>query len=456
MFKPYQQSQAQLLPPTLDESIAKDHLARLINHVVDTMDLSFLEKQYSSQGQHAYPPAMLLKILVYGYASGVRSSRRLADKLQEDIVFMYLAGRLTPDFRTIADFRKEKLSDFKHVFTHVLEQCFALGMARVGTITVDGTAIRASANKNKVVYRKQLATRKALIEEKIAAIVEEAEALDREEERLFGNTTEHRTGRDFTDGTVAKELQKLNEKRSRLMHKKQVLNATASEIKAKEEKMRTDRNSFASADTDATVMLMKEGYIAPGYNAQLATEHQVILGYNISSDRNDQLRMQPTVEEVKANTGRMPEKVIADAGYGNKATYQYLKKQGITAFIPYGSYERDRMLRNRGIRTMPLSPDIELEGYKATQRMRLKTPHGKALMNRRREDVEPTFGNIKRNLNFRRFLLRGKTKCELEFGLVALAHNLKKIRKRVIDLCSWDDGRMKTRELGHVLGFQMA
>ncbi|MBI5457876.1 transposase, partial [Candidatus Kaiserbacteria bacterium] len=291
MFKPYQQSQAQLLPPTLDESIAKDHVARLINHVVDTMDLSFLEKQYSDQGQHAYPPAMLLKILVYGYASGVRSSRRLADKLHEDVVFMWLAGRLTPDFRTIADFRKDKLSDFKTVFSHVLDQCFALGMARVGTITVDGTAIRASANKNRVVYRKQLAKRQALIEEKIAAIVEEAEALDQEEERLFGNTTEHRTGRDFTDGTVERELKKLNEKRSRLTRKQEVLSATASEIKTKEEKMRTDRNSFATADRDATVMLMKEGYVAPGYNAQLATEHQVILGYNISSDRNDSMRM---------------------------------------------------------------------------------------------------------------------------------------------------------------------
>lgn len=456
MFKPYQQSQAQLLPPTLDESIAKDHLARLINHVVDTMDLAFLEKQYSDQGQHAYPPHMLLKILVYGYASGVRSSRRLADKLHEDIVFMWLAGRLAPDFRTISDFRKEKLADFKQVFTHVLDQCFALGMARVGTITIDGTAIRASANKNRVVYRKQLARRKDQIKEKIEIIVEEAEALDREEERLFGNTTEHRTGRDFTDGSMEKELKKINEKQARLLRKKEALTATADDITAKEERMRTDRNSFATHDTDATVMLMKEGYVAPGYNAQLATEHQVILGYSVSSDRNDSQRMQPTVEEVQALTGRTPEKVVADAGYGNKATYQYLTKQGITAFIPYGSYERDRMLRNRGISTMPLSPDIELEGYKATQRLRLETAHGKALLNRRREDVEPTFGNIKRNLGFRRFLLRGREKCELEFGLVALAHNLKKIRKRVTDLCLWDDGREKTRELGKVLGFGIA
>lgn len=456
MFKPYQQAQAQLLPPTLDELVTKDHMARLINHVVDTMDLTFLECQYSDQGQHAYPPAMLLKILVYGYASGVRSSRRLADKLKEDVVFMWLGGRLTPDFRTIADFRKEKLSDFKTVFTHVLEQCFALGMASVGTITVDGTALRASANKNRVIYRKNLATRKDLIAKKVDAIIEEAEQLDREEEELYGNSTAHRTGIDFTDAAVLKKLQKIQDKRARLEKRETILQATATDIKAKEERMRADRNSFASADTDATVMMMKEGYVAPGYNAQLATEHQVILGYTVTSDRNDSMRMQPTLEEVRARTGRTPTTVVADAGYGNKATYQYLTKQGITAFIPYNNYVRDRILRNQGVNTTPITPDPELEEYKAIQRLRLETPFGKAMLDRRRQDVEPTFGNIKRNLGFRRFLLRGQQKCELEFGLVALAHNLKKLRKRVLDLCTWDDGRMKTRELGQVLGFQMA
>ena len=166
--------------------------------------------------------------------------------------------------------------------------------------------------------------------------------------------------------------------------------------------------------------------------------------------------MQPILEEVRHHTGRIPEIVVADAGYGNKATYRYLTEQKIPAFIPYGNYLRDRALRNHGINTIPQSLDIELEGYKATQRLRLESPMGKAMMDRRREDVEPTFSNIKRNLGFRRFLLRGMRKCELELGLISLAHNLKKIRKRVIDLCRWDDGRVKTRELGQVLGFQNA
>ena len=113
MFKPYIQSQSQLLPQSLEETITSDHLARLISHSIDQMDISSIERLYSENGQHAYDPRMLLKVLLYGYASGIRSSRKLADKLHEDIVFMWLAGRQDPDFRTIADFRKDKLADFK-------------------------------------------------------------------------------------------------------------------------------------------------------------------------------------------------------------------------------------------------------------------------------------------------------------------------------------------------------
>lgn len=146
-FKPYYQNQVQLLPPSLDQMIAKDHLARLINHAINSMDLSAVESTYSSNGQHAYHPKMLTKVLIYGYATGTRSSRKLADKLSEDIVFMWLSGRQTPDFRTISDFRKDRLSDIKKLFEQVVEICMDLGMIRIGTVSVDGTTFRACANK---------------------------------------------------------------------------------------------------------------------------------------------------------------------------------------------------------------------------------------------------------------------------------------------------------------------
>jgi len=456
MFKQYNQNQLQLLPPNLSDLIVKDHLARLINHAVDGLDLSLIEQTYSPDGQHAYPPRMLLKILVYGYASGVRSSRKLADRLKEDIVFMWLSGRLTPDFRTIADFRKDKLTDFKKIFEEVLETSFQIGLTRVGKVMIDGTKIRANASKNKAVYRTNLARRKELIKQKVEEIIAEAEKLDEEENRLYGNATLHRTGKTFTKEEVVKALKKVKQERAKLVKKQEVLKAKKQDISKKERLMRGDRNSFTSSDPDATVMLMKEGYIAPGYNVQLATEHQVILGYGLSSDRNDTKLLKPMVKEVKERTGRKPEAIGSDSGYGTKKNYRYLKKERITSYIPYPTYEQERILKNKGFFTPPKQPDRELERYKFRQRLRLQSEEGKLMMKRRREDVEPVFGNLKRNMGFRRFNLRGKRKCELELGLFSVAHNLLKIRNWVRKLAKWDDGRRKGIELGIVLGYRTA
>ena len=194
MFKAYNQNQLQLLTPDLSDMITKDHLARLISHSVDQLDISMIEQTYSTNGQHAYHPSMLLNVLIYGYASGIRSSRKLADKLHEDIVFMWLAGRQDPDFRTIADFRKDKLTDFKYLFEQVLATSMDIGLIRVGTISLDGSKILADASKNKMQYRKQLLKRKINLKEKIDQIIKEADDLDAEEDRIYGSNTINRTG----------------------------------------------------------------------------------------------------------------------------------------------------------------------------------------------------------------------------------------------------------------------
>jgi len=456
MFKPYHQNQLQLLPPDLSDMFPKNHIARLINHAVDDMDISFIERTYSPEGQHAYHPRMLLKILVYGYASGVRSSRKLADRLKEDIVFMWLAGRLTPDFRTIADFRKDKLGGFKKVFEQILDTCFEVGLIRVGKIAIDGTKIRASASKNKAVYRVNLFRRKDLIRQKVEEIIKEAEGLDLEEDQLYGNSTPHQTDKTFTKEDIVKAVRKVEQKRKKLEREKTILKAKTREITRKERLMRRDRNSFVSSDPDSTVMQMKEGYIAPGYNVQLATEHQAILGYGVSSDRNDTQLLQPMIEEVKERTHRKPEAAITDMGYGTKKNYRYLKKQRITGYVPYAMYEQEKVLRNKGLYQPPKEPDRELERYKFLTRLRLQSEEGKLMMKRRRQDVEPVFGNLKRNMGFRRFNLRGKHKCELELGLFSVAHNLLKIKNWVKKMIEWDDGKKKVQELGIVLGYLSA
>lgn len=463
-FKPYSQNQSQLLPPTLDELIAKDHIARLISHAIDTMDFTAIEETYSSNGQRAYNPNMLVKVLLYGYTTGIRSSRKLADKLKEDLAFMWLAGRNTPDFRTISDFRKDRLGDIKRLFEQVLNTCAELGMVSVGTVSIDGTTIRADANKNKMQYRKLIEKRKQKTREQIDEMLEEAERLDEEEEKLYGNTTPHTTGKPLTDKMkqkIKEQMDKASRKRiNAIIRRQATLSRQEKKLKAKQQdlngklrKMRKDRNSMSITDKDATYMLMKEQYTAPGYNVQFATEHQVILAYGAFSNRNDSHLMKPMIKEVKERTGKKPKIVPADAGYGNKKTYRYLKQQKIAAFIPYNNYNKEITERNKGLYKLPKNYYTELERYKFRQRLRLQSEEGKAMMKRRREDIEPTIGDIKRNMKFRRFNLRGKWKCEIELGLVSISHNLKKIKERVKKLAEWDSGLLKGQELGNVLGY---
>jgi transposase len=448
-FKHYNQNQIQLLPPNLSDLIEYDHIARLINQVIDEIDLSFIENTYSSDGQRAYHPKMLFKVLVYGYTIGLRSSRKLADRLKEDIPFMWLTGRQTPDFRTIADFRKDKLGDVKKAFTEVLSLCRELGMVRVGKVCIDGTKMRASANGNKMQYRKTLNKRKDKIKQQVNDILAEAEAIDREEERLYGNNTEHRAGIDISE--VQKRLKKMKKRKETLERNKKKLEAKKSDINSKLRKMRKDRNSYSSTDKDATMMLQKENYIAPGYNVQFASEHQVILAYGVYPDRNDLNLLKPIVEQVKGNTKKKPKMLAADAGYGAKMNYRYLKNERIAAFIPYNNFNKEMAARNKGI--YEPTKDKELAKYKFRQKIRLLSPEGKALMKRRREDIEPTIGDIKRNMNFRTFYLRGQPKCLTEIGLVSIGHNLKKIKSWVKKLNEWDSGNQKGRELGAVLGY---
>lgn len=421
------------------------------------MNLSFIEQTYSNDGQHAYDPKMLLKVLTYAYSLGLHGSRRIADRLKEDLVFMWLSGRNTPDFRTISDFRKEKLGDFKKIFEQILNTCFSMGMIRVGKVSIDGTKILANASKNRTVYRINLKKRRELIHQKVEEIMKEVERADEEEEKLYGNATPHRTGIDLNNPKVLKKIKlatkKFNQQRKRLEKKKAILMAKESEINRKERLMRKDRNSFSPTDKDSTAMMMKEGYIAPGYNVQLATEHQVILSYQISSNRNDQKLLKPMIKEIEERTKGKPETAITDAGYGSKSNYRYLKHERIQGYVPYNTYEQDKILRNKGLYQYPKDPDVELERYKFTQRLRLQLDEGKAMMTRRREDVEPVIGNIKRNMGFRRFNLRGKSKCEVELGLVSIAHNLKKIKNYIKKAIERGDGRKQTRELGAVLGY---
>lgn len=424
-FKAYHQSQIMLMPPSLEEKVSSDHLARYISRVVDQLDTSEIEASYSDLGCPGYHPKMLVKLLVYGYSIGIRSSRRLQKELQEDVVFMWLSGMQEPDFRTISDFRKDRLKDIKKLFKQILEICAELGMVRCGKISIDGTKIEASRSRQKLIFRKKLERSLEGYEDKIDQIMKEAEEVDAEEDRIYGDTDGYSVEPHSTE-EIRKALKKLNQKRERLERGKGRLQAKTEIVNQKLKIMGDKRNSYGATDPDATLMLMKNDSLGVGYNVQMATEHQVIVGYGVFQRRADNRLLSVMVNEVEDNLGIKPQAVMADKGYCSQSNYEYLAGRGIRGAIPPNTYDYDMVARRKGIYRS--SKNHEYERLKTAMLDFLETEEGKGLLDRRKHDVEPTFGDIKHNMGFRKLLLRGLPKVNIEMGLVAIAHNLKKIK----------------------------
>ena len=424
-FKEYRQNQIMLMPPSLDDKIPQDHLARYISKVVDQLNLKEIEDGYSDLGCHAYHPRMLLKVILYGYSIGIRSSRRMQKESREDLVFMWLAGMQEPDFRTISDFRKDRIKDIKQLFNQVLGICYELGMVQCGKISIDGTKIEANSSRNKIVFRKKLEKSKANYERKIDEILQEAEDIDAEEDRIYGDKDGYSLEREYTAEEIREAMKRAREKAKLERHKEKELEKLAL-VNKQLERMGEDRNSFGNTDKDATLMLMKNDSLGVGYNVQMATENQVIVGFGVFQDRADTYLLQPMIAEVEHNLGMIPEAILADKGYCSEKNYEYLSCRGMKAAIPPHTFDYDIAARHKG--TYTPSQNSTYEQYKINMLDFLETDEGKGLMDKRKWDVEPTFGDIKHNMGFRRFLLRLMPKVKTEIGLISIAHNIKKMK----------------------------
>jgi Transposase and inactivated derivatives len=414
-----------LMPPSLDDKIPQDHLARYISKVVDQLNLKEIEDGYSDLGCHAYHPRMLLKVILYGYSIGIRSSRRMQKESREDLVFMWLAGMQEPDFRTISDFRKDRMKDIKQLFNQVLGICYELGMVQCGKISIDGTKIEANSSRNKIVFRKKLEKRKANYERKIDEILQEAEDIDAEEDRIYGDKDGYSLEREYTAEEIREAMKRAREKAKLERHKEKELEKLAL-VNKQLERMGEDRNSFGTTDKDATLMLMKNDSLGVGYNVQMATENQVIVGFGVFQDRADTYLLQPMIAEVEQNLGMIPEAILADKGYCSEKNYEYLSCRGMKAAIPPHTFDYDIAARHKG--TYTPSQNSTYEQYKVNMLDFLETDEGKRLMDKRKWDVEPTFGDIKYNMGFRKLLLRLMPKVKTEIGLISIAHNIKKMK----------------------------
>ncbi len=425
-FKEYNQHQIMLMPPSLDEKVTEGHLARYISRLVDELDIREIEEGYSEIGCRAYHPRMLIKLLLYGYSIGIRSSRRIQKETREDLVFMWLAGMQEPDFRTISDFRKEKIGDISRLFTQVLDICHELGMISCGKISIDGTKIEANSGKHKLTFRKKLEKSKNKYEEEVDRILKEAEQIDAEEDRLYGDKDGYTMEHSYTSEEIRQALKKMKRRKEKLARKTEKVQAKVTAVNEKLQRMGNGRNSFGNTDQDATLMLMKEGSLGIGYNIQMATENQVIVGFGVFQKPNDNHLLQPMIEQVEQNLGMKPEAVVTDKGYCSQSNYEYVASRGIKAAIPPQTYDYDIVARHKG--TYHYSKNLVYEKLKVGMLDFLETNEGQKLLDKRKHDIEPTFGDIKHNMGFRKFLLRFKPKVTTEVGLVSIAHNIKKIK----------------------------
>jgi len=465
-FKKYNRSQSLLLPPSYEVFLGESHEAVVLAEFIDSLDLTSIESGYGNAhgGRSAYHPVMLLSVLIYGYMNGIFSSRKIAQCLRQDLAFMYLAGNNTPDFRTLARFRKEKGDCLEAAFKEVVTKARELGLVSFGVASLDGTKIYANANKSKNATPDEL-------EEKIRSLIQEAEDIDAAEDRLYGDEEDSEDPNLKTKAGRAKKQQELQKKRDRVDARLHKLTHAASVLAEGGVKINT-------TDPDARLMKMKRGDFANGYNVQIMTENGLVLANHVADTSADQRLLVPTVETCKKMHGTTPKTLLADMGYSGETNYRFCEEEKIDAYIPIHStppdmtqyvhdkirntytdvagriytfvqhVKRERKQRpgfaketedtpHRSILYKHIDPVTkkkkylsvahEWQRYAQEQQRKLASVAGQVIYQRRMIDVEPAFANIKHNLHFTSFHLRGFTGVTNEWRLISLAHNLKKM-----------------------------
>jgi transposase len=354
VFKPYSQQQLVLLPPSLEDLISANHPVRVVNEVIEQLDISKLEANYAAGGCSSYHPKMLLKVLVYGYLHNTYSSRKLEAAIQENIHFMWLAAMNRPDHHTINRFRGVRLKEhLKDIFVQVVKLLAQSGHIGLQEVYVDGTKIEANANRYTFVWGKSIKTNKAKMEEQLKALWAYAEEVGNLEQ-------DDDTPTDFTPTDSKKIKETIATINKALAGKEQVSKAITNKLKyaeahwpaaldkyAEQEKILDGRNSYSKTDEDATFMRMKEdhmqnGQLKPGYNVQISTEQQIITNYSIHPNPTDTKTFIPHLEQFAAQYGKMPKVAIADAGYGSEQNLQYLNEHHIESYVKYSQFDREQ------------------------------------------------------------------------------------------------------------------
>jgi len=436
-FRAYVPEQTLLLPPSLTEWLPQGHLAYFISDTIEELDLSALYERYEGDGRRnqPYDPRMMLKVLVYAYATGTFSSRRIARKLEEDVAFRVLGAENYPAHRTISEFRLQNLREVESLFMQVVRLAREVGLVKLGTIAIDGTKIKANASRHKAMSHGRMVKEEERLRREIHGLTQRASQQDIKEDGLYGA--------ECRGDEIPAELARRNERLARIKAARERLEARQAEEDTRagrkpgdDEDRPTgkpgrkfkrhfgevpDKKQDNFTDPESRIMKASHGF-DQCYNAQAAVDaqSQIIVAIEVSNEASDAGRLVPMLDAVEAMVGEQPTRVLADAGYRSEANLQTLEARGIDGYVALG---REGKERADGV-----GDDLE-----ATMRMKRKlaTKGGRARYRRRKCVAEPPFGWIKSCLGFRRFSLRGLAKVGPEWSLMGLAMNLRRMNQQM-------------------------
>jgi transposase len=425
-YRSYLPDQDLLLPPSLREWLAEEHLVYFVSDVVDELDLSAIHAVYGEEkrGQPPYDPRLMTKLLVYGYCTGVFSSRRIQKRLQEDIPFKVLAAGNEPDFRTISDFRKLHIGALQGLFEQVLAMALEVGAVKVGRVSLDGTKVKANASKHKAMSYGRMGEKEKQLQDEVKGLLEQAAAADEEEDRQHGS----KRGDELPEELRRRESRLAKIKMAKKVLAQRAREKAAAEGKSAEEAKRAkpdDKDQYNFTDPESRIMKGADGFVQ-AYNAQAAVEPTMLLivGQAVTEAANDKKQLEPMVEAIEQQSGQRPDAILADNGYCSEENLAFLQSAGqpekeIDGFIATGK-------QKHGEHRLPSPRGPLPKGATRVDKMKrkLKTKVGKAIYAARKCVVEPVFGQIKQARGFRQFLLRGKEKIKGEWALVCLTHNI--------------------------------
>ena len=433
-----------LLPPSVDEWLPERHLARFIGEVIDGLDLGRMSRAYRGSGSASYHPGMLLGILVYGYATGVFSSRKLERATYDSVAFRFLAANDHPDHDTIATFRRRFLEEIEKLFVDVLKLAREMGVLKMGTIALDGTKIHANASRHSALSYEHAGKIEAQLKAEVAELMAKAEAAD---------------AADIPDGiSIPDELARREERLHKIKAARATIEARAKERHAREmaeheaEMAARDAKIAATGkkpggkppappvegpdpkdqvnltDEASRIMPVAGGGFEQCYNAQaaVAAGSLLVVATDVVQAPNDKQQVEPMLEKIEALPDELGEveNLLADSGYFSAANVDACKEAGVEPVIAMGRQPHHPPLSER-FAAAPEAPKeptpVEAMAHK------LKTPEGRALYALRKQTPEPVFGIIKSVLGFRQFSLRGLDKVRGEWSLVTMAWNLKRM-----------------------------